>query len=258
MGSARAETAQPKLSLRQWRCLQLQWLCARSLGRWLLWPLAVAWMRVVRGYRIRDLGAARRRFRELRLQSPGPLLVCPNHLTWIDSLLVQWALVPPWVGWGGSRLLAWNIPEKSNFAQTLPLRVICYVGKCLPIERGGDRGAQKIVLGKVRHLMEHREMVLVFPEGTRSRSGHIDPDEISYGVGGMVDEVPGCKVLCVYLRGDGQQQMSVLPQRGERFGVELQLLEPSSEAHGRRRHRDLARQVARELCAMEQRYLASR
>lgn len=220
--------------------------------------MIVAWMSLVRGYRIRDVSKVRRRFRQLIKESPGPLLVCPNHLTWVDSLLVQWALVPPWVGWRGRRLLVWNLPEKSNFTRTLFLRAVCYFGKCLPIVRGGDRRTQKIVLHKVRHLMERREIVLAFPEGKRGRSGRIDPEEITYGVGGMIHEVQGCKVLCVYLRGDRQKQMSVLPRRGELFSVDLHLLKPRTESHGMRSHRDLARQVAHALCEMEQQYFASR
>lgn len=253
-----AETAQPHLPFRQRLSLDAQWLCSRFLGTWLLWPMAVAWMSLVRGYRIRDVSTVRRRFRQLLKESAGPLLVCPNHLTWIDSLLVQWALVPLWLGWRGGRQLAWNLPEKANFSRTPLLRAVCYVGKCLPIVRGGDRRQQKIVLHKVRHLMERREIVLAFPEGTRSRSGHINPEEISYGVGVMIHQVPGCKVLCVYLRGDSQKQMSVVPRHGELFSVDIQLLKPRTESHGLRSHRDLARQVAQTLREMEQRYFAGR
>ncbi len=248
------EATQPLLPLGQRLSLEVQWLLGRLLGTWLLWPLAVAWMRLVRRYGIRNISAVRRRFRELLRGAEGPLLVCPNHLTWIDSLLVQWALLPPWLGWRSGRLLVWNLPEKNNFTRSLFLRVVCYLGKCLPIARGGDRREQKMVLSKVILLMKRGEIVLVFPEGKRGRRGHIDIEEITYGVGALIREVPGCRVLCVYLRGDRQEQMSVLPRRGERFLVDMELIEPGTRLRGLRGHRDLSRQVAQTLCEMERRH----
>ena len=66
---------------------------------WLLSPLwmgaTVAILRLGGRYRIEGLRAVRREYRRLRAQTPGALLVCPNHLTLIDSALVAWALGSP-------------------------------------------------------------------------------------------------------------------------------------------------------------------
>ena len=72
----------------------------RAVGRVLslVWiPATVALMRFGLGWRIEGVTAARRRYRSLRRAGGGPLLVCANHLTLIDSALVAWALGSP--GW---------------------------------------------------------------------------------------------------------------------------------------------------------------
>ena len=43
------------------------------------------------GWRIENAAEARAEFRRLRREG-GPLLVCANHLTMIDSALIAWAL----------------------------------------------------------------------------------------------------------------------------------------------------------------------
>jgi hypothetical protein len=62
-------------------------------------------------------------------------------------------------------------------------------------------------------------------------------------------------VLCVYLRGERQFRFSDLPARGQRFRVELALLEPKSDLRGLRRSMDLSRQIVTKLAEMEQRWL---
>lgn len=238
--------------------LDTQQRCAHSVGIWLMWPMAEAWLKVVRGYRIHDLEGVRRKFRRLVAQTSGPLLLCCNHLTWIDSVLVQWALVSSATASRATRLFLWNLPEKTNFYRNLGLRTICYLGKCLPITRGGDREQQKRVLDKVRHLLESRELVLAFPEGGRSRTGRFDAERVTYGVGRFVHDAPDCSVLCLYLRGDKQEQMSVLPNRGESFSLDLRLIQPRSTSRGLRAHRDISRQIVATLSEMEQEYFANR
>src|SRR5262245_994052 len=60
----------------------------RAAGRLLspVWvPATVALMRFGFGWRVAGMPAARREFRALGRASDGPLLVCANHLTMIDS-----------------------------------------------------------------------------------------------------------------------------------------------------------------------------
>src|SRR5882724_5571872 len=187
----------------------------RAVGRVLspVWlPATVALMRLGFAWRIEGVAAARREYRTLR-RSAGPLLVCANHLTLVDSALIAWALGSP--GWflAHYAALPWNVPERQNFASSLVSRVLVYVMKCVPITRGGDRAEVGRVLACLVHLLERGDVVLIFPEGGRSRGGAVELDSAAYGVGRVIAELPGCRVLCVYLRGEHQDGCSDLPAR---------------------------------------------
>ncbi len=130
------------------RRLPLGHVLQREIGRLLavLWiPLAVAVLRFGMGYTIEGRDAVREKFRRIRRESSGPLLICANHLTMIDSFLVAWALAPPWRYVLRYGELPWNVPERVNFANSGLQRACSYVMKCIPIARGGarveDRGA---------------------------------------------------------------------------------------------------------------------
>ncbi len=41
---------------------------------------------------------------------------------------------------------------------------------------------------------------MIFPEGGRTRTGRVDTEGFSYGVGRFVKEFPDLKVMCLYLR----------------------------------------------------------
>lgn len=226
----------------------------RRVGRWLspLWvPLASAVMRLGFGWRIERARALRADYRRLRAESRAPLLICANHLTMVDSFLVAWALGSPLWYLGHYASLPWNVPEERNFAATPWSRALVYLMKCLPIRRAGDRKEAALVLARLAYLLRGGEVGLVFPEGGRSRSGRVEPEAAAYGVGRLVKALPGCAVLCVYLRGAGQESWSDLPRRGERFRAELSLLEPKSDAAGLRGSLEIARQIVGRLVELE-------
>jgi 1-acyl-sn-glycerol-3-phosphate acyltransferase len=248
-------SALPPLSADEQRTLARQ----RRVGRILapLWvPLAEAVMRFGMGWRIENARELRERYARLRRESRAPLLVCANHLTMVDSVVVAWAL-----GTSGFYLrdyasLPWNTPEARNFAATWWSRALVYVMKCLPILRGADRKDAALVLARVAHVMRAGDVALVFPEGGRSRTGRVDTEAAAYGVGRLVKAVPGCSVLCLYLRGRGQDTYSDFPKRGERFRGDLALLEPKSDAGGLRGSLEIARQIVGKLAEMEHAFLA--
>lgn len=233
----------------------------REVGRLMapLWiPLVGLYLRWVSGYRIEGVRELRREFARIRRESDGPILVCANHLTLIDSMLVALALSPVWrlaffFGW-----LPWNTPERANFAVGPGLRAVAYLAKCIPITRGGRREDVARVLNRVTYLTTRGELALVFPEGGRSRSGRVDVDSAAWGVGRIIGCVPDCRVVCVYLRGRGQESWSDYPATGECFDVEVACIEPKSDFRGARRSRDLVRQVVSQLTKMEERYFNGR
>ena len=219
--------------------------------------MTVALMRFGVGYRILQLRQIRKRYRELVRSAKGPVLVCPNHLTMIDSAILNWSLAPVWSYLRSFKIFSWNLPEKTNFYKNPVLRAMCYFGSCIPIERGGNRDSIRKALNKVIYLLQKGYIVTVFPEGKRSRNGRIDTKEFSYGVGRLVTMVKGCKVLCVYLRSHRQEKHSSIPPRGSRFYLSMKLIQPESMHSGLRATRDIAAQIIEQLHLMEQSYFAA-
>ncbi len=209
------------------------------------------WLRF-RGYRIRELGRVRAEF--AALAGRGPLLVCANHLTLIDSLIIQWALTPGW------RLLVrpdwffWNLPDKYNMSVNVWIRLLGYFGKCVLVRRKGPPEEVRLSLDKVKFLMARGQSVLVFPEGGRSRVGRVDTENFMYGVGRMLQEAPRARVLCVLARGVGQRVYTNYPRRGESFFIGMKTIAPTTRFQGLRADRDLATQIIRQLSEMEQEY----
>jgi hypothetical protein len=229
-----------------------------AAGVLLVWPATIAWMRIARRWRIRDLRALRRRARDLAGSDDGPLVVCPNHLTWVDSMLVQYALASPWELATQPRSYVWNLAEQSNFFVSPPLRWFSWLSRCIPIARCGDRSQQKRVLAKAAWLLRRGDRMLVFPEGGRSPDGRICRERIADGVGRLVRDVGGARVLCVYLRGERQSEPSVLPAPHQTFAMDVELLRPSSGASGVRASREIAMQILDCLERMEAGYFADR
>src|SRR5690606_18124629 len=95
------------------------------------------------------------------------------------------------------RLLPWNVPEKANFSGTLLWNVTSFLGKCVYVQRGGPRHEVRRTLGRLVHLLRSGDVVSIFPEGGRSRTGRVDTENFAYGVGQLLLAVPEARVLCV-------------------------------------------------------------
>lgn len=215
-------------------------------------------MRFYFRYRIADVKRIRASYRRIRAESRAPLLICANHLTMVDSFLIAWAL-----GSGSYWLmhpdeLPWNTPERTNFGRTRLQRFLIFVAKCIPITRGGAREDVGEVLERVKYLVARGETACLFPEAGRSRSGRVEENAAAWGVGRVVGAVPGCRVLCVYLRGRAQVTWGDWPAKGDTLDVSIAAIEPKSDARGVRRSRDLAQQIVRQLMRMEEEYFDAR
>ena len=228
-----------------------------GLCRMAAFILAPCYFAVIRlmGYRIRNLRAIRQACRSEFQRHEGPWLICANHLTVADSLILSYAMLSLPAHLRLYRWIPWNLPERNNFRNPF-LVLLCYLSKCIPVQRGGPREETKRTLDKCTYLLSRRQRLLIFPEGGRSRTGRVDREQFSYGVGRFLADGGGdLQVMCLYLRGDGQSSYSLLPGFGERFTVLMDVFKPEKSAlTGLRAQRDYAGQIIQRLAEMEEKY----
>jgi hypothetical protein len=99
---------------------------------------------------------------------------------------------------------------------------------------------------------------MIFPEGGRSRTGRVDKENFSYGVGRFIQDVDKCKVMCFYLRGDRQRSYGLIPAWGDKFYVQVDVFKPAPTVQeGLRAQREYAAQIINRLAQMEDNYFAA-
>lgn len=227
------------------------------MGFTVAWILAPVYFLLIRlaGWRVREVDETRKRWAALLREHPGPWLVCGNHLTMIDSMIMTYAMMSLGKHLSAYRSLPWNLPERTNFQRNRVMTILCYLTKCIPVRRGGTREEMRGALEKCDHLLRRRQNLMIFPEGGRSRTGRVNREDFSYGIGRFLQVHPDCRVMCVYLRGDGQDGYGAMPRRGESFTVMLEAFRPCRNGlQGLREQRDLAGQVVMHLAGMEDSY----
>lgn len=221
----------------------------------LFYPAYILLLRYALSYRIPELREVRRGIRAELGRDKRPLLICPNHLTMIDSVILMWAISPWWRAFWDARFFPWNTPEKKNYAHIPVLRFVTYLSKCVSVVRQAPKHQTTKFLAKLRTLLLNGQSLMIFPEGTRSRDGRVDTKNFAYGTGKIVDDLKRLgaqpRVLCVYLRGLRQNTYSTIPHKGETFYLDYQVIEPTSEARGLRAQRDISRQIVQTLADME-------
>jgi len=223
----------------------------------LLGLLTVCYLRLFRRVRFAELERTRAAYRQV-MADGRPTLICSNHLTSFDSVFLHYGLGSLGDYFRRFRLLAWNVPAAENFTVSLFLKALTYFGKCIPVDRWGDSKHHELVRAKLRWLMKRGEPVLMFIEGGRSRSARVEVENVVYGPGRLLLELPEARVLCVYFRGDKQQSFTTLPASDQNFTLILESFEPSTHQKGLRGARDLSEQIIHRLKAMEDEYFAGR
>ena len=78
-----------------------------------------------------------------------------------------------------------------------------------------------------RYLLAKGNVVLIFPEGERSRKGNFDVDRLRFGVGKILTSLENARVLCIYLRSPSQKVFSNFPSKGSHFSLNMKLIQPS-------------------------------
>jgi hypothetical protein len=210
-------------------------------------------------YRVRNLKEIRHRCADEFDRHKGPWIICANHLTMIDSFILSYAMFSLSRHIINYKKLPWNLPEINNYKDNIILAILCYLSKCIPVNRGGSREKMKESLDKCIYLMRNGETIMIFPEGKRSRTGRVDKEGFSYGVGRFIKNLENCKVMCMYLRGDKQNTYSVIPTWGEKYSLNMEILMPQPiQGSELRMQREYATQIISRLAQMEENYFALR
>jgi 1-acyl-sn-glycerol-3-phosphate acyltransferase len=218
---------------------------------WLL-PLVNVFIRGCIFLRCADLNAVRKRYAEIQAQgAKGPIFLCSNHLTTVDSLILGCFLNPTYRYFFDSRALPWNVPEFTNFGGNVLIRAFCYLAKSIFVHRLGSRESMQKTKASIEEVLTHGDIVSLFPEGGRSRSGRVEVENCVYGVGDFLQEFPGCRIICVYMRGRRQDNFSVFPKIGDIIDFSLEEIKPKTELLGRRGSKELTLQIMRQLKVME-------
>ncbi len=201
-------------------------------------------------YRIEDMDKIRTEAQRL-LSKPGPVVVCGNHLTFIDSIILIWAFADNFWYVRNYKRFSWNLPAGDVFSKKLIFRVVAYLGKCIFVYRDGTHRHKGEIVALAKTLVAQEEVFTIFPEGRRSRSGRFEIERLTAGAGKIIAEVPGCRVICVYLRGDQQSNCSEYPPKGSRFHIELREITPKFTPGDRGAPAEVTRQIGETIGAME-------
>jgi len=147
------------------------------------------------------------RHRERLRHIKPPFLLVSNHQSLIDSyfLCILAGLRPEFLL--RPRILPFHTPEEANFMASPLARLFHLSLRCIPIRRG--KGIYQQGIETVIELLRRGNVVYMFPEGTRSRTGKMGKG--APGVGRVILE-SGTRVLPFHLDG----MSDVLPI-GSRF-----------------------------------------
>jgi 1-acyl-sn-glycerol-3-phosphate acyltransferase len=94
-----------------------------------------------------------------RLPAEGPAILCPNHISFLDSAFLMLTL-PRNITFVG----------KAEYMDSWKTRYLFPAMGMIPIDRSGGERSQA-ALAAARAVLERGELFGIFPEGTRSRDG---------------------------------------------------------------------------------------
>jgi len=171
----------------------------------------------------------------------GTFLLASNHASYLD---------PPLVGIGTSRPITY-LAKRELFRNPLIglfLRKLCY---CIPVDRDKlDRKTFKEILAV---LKKDSELMIIFPEGTRSPDGRLQEPKIGAGMIVYLAEVP---VIPVYVKGSyaiwskGVKSVKLRPCTVY-FGKPMEFMDCFSKGHSRDVYLEISRRIMEAIAQLE-------
>ena len=211
----------------------------------------------IMGYKIENIKSIRNQFKSI-IKNKKPLVICANHLTFIDSCLIIWALAPNYWYQFNYKYFSWNLPAGDFFGKKWYYRVIAFLAKCIFIHRDASASHHNEILNICKNLLLKGEIITIFPEGKRSRTGRFEETQMTYGVGKIIQNIPNCRVLCIYVRGDKQETYSNYPLKNSSFYISMNLVTPKTELSGREGCSEIVHQIASVIKTQENDYFFER
>jgi 1-acyl-sn-glycerol-3-phosphate acyltransferase len=169
-----------------------------------------------------------------RVPADGPAILCPNHISFLDSPFLMFTL-PRRITYVG----------KAEYMDDWKTKYVFPAVGMIPIDRsGGDASAR--ALDAAARILERGELFGIFPEGTRSRSGklhkgHTGPARLALRT--------GAPIIPVGIRGTDRIQPPDAKLPRVFVPCELRIGKPIDVRHyqGRADDRLLLRQITDEL-----------
>jgi 1-acyl-sn-glycerol-3-phosphate acyltransferase len=115
-------------------------------------------------------------FNPERVPLAGPVILAPNHASYID---------PPLVGAGLRRQI--NYLARDNIFHVPILAAILRSWEVVPVDRDGGTGRG---LKQILNRLEQGGAIILFPEGTRSRHGDLNPARSGIGLAVIKSNAP--------------------------------------------------------------------
>jgi 1-acyl-sn-glycerol-3-phosphate acyltransferase len=140
--------------------------------------------------------------------SDGPAVLCPNHLSFFDSVVMMMSLDRPVYFIG-----------KAEYLNSWKTRRLFPAMGMIPIDR--DNGAKATVaLDTAADILRGGALLCIFPEGTRSRDGHLHRGYIGAA---RIAIAAGCPILPVGIVGTREIQPpgARLPRLGRSCSVSV-------------------------------------
>ena len=160
-----------------------------------------------------------------------------NHLSFLDGPLLFW-LIPQSIS---------VVLKKETFRIPIIGQGMSVVG-FVPVDRKRMRGGKRSIDKAARLIKENGLSFLIFPEGTRSRSGELG--EARAGVG-MISVATGRPVIPVYVEGTGRLLGALLGLGGVRVRFGTPMFPDGIRGDRRDRYRHLSDQVMKEIAKLK-------
>jgi 1-acyl-sn-glycerol-3-phosphate acyltransferase len=178
-------------------------------------------------------------FNPERVPLEGPVILASNHASYID---------PPLVGAGVRRQI--NFLARDNIFHVPILAAILRSWEVVPVDRDGGTGrGLKLILNR----LENGGAIILFPEGTRSRHGELNPARSGIGLTVIKSSAPvvPARVFGTH-RAFGPHMILPRPRRIiVKYGRPLYFEEMRAEAASRSKQRvkEIYQQIADEIMA---------